>query len=94
MIVATKAMKRIGLWVRLCGWEVALLIAAVQFAFWVIEPNDLEVWCERNAFGKIRRGSYGGYGASRPKFKTVNEREQGFVDVMRRVSQATVAGGF
>lgn len=79
-VVASEVMKRVGLWVlRLGGWEVALIIGAVQILIWAISPSALEEWCERNAFGRCSVGRLGGFGATSPKFKSIKEQDAAFV---------------
>jgi hypothetical protein len=92
LIVASETMKRVGMWVlRLGGWEVTLIVTAVQAFIWAISPNDLEIWCERNAFGKVRKGSFAGFGASDPKFKGTSEQDDSFIAAMGSVSARTIA---
>ncbi len=51
-VVASQAMKRLGVWIlRLGGWQVALALLVIEVLIWVISPNDLEKWCMNNAFG-------------------------------------------
>lgn len=52
-IVASQAMKRVGVWIlRLGGWQVALALLVMEVMIWAISPNDLEKWCASNSFGK------------------------------------------
>jgi len=85
--VASLAYKRIGLWVlRLGGWEATLVIASIQGLIWAISPNELEVWCERNAFGRVKPGLFAGFGATDPKFNNTKEQDHGFAAAMGAVS--------
>ena len=94
VLIASQAMKRVGLWVlRLGGWEVALIIAAVEGMIWAIRPNELEIWCQRNAFGKFEEGWLGGLGATDPKFKTVKEQEDAFLTAIGTVTARATSGG-
>ncbi len=66
-IVASQAMKRVGVWIlRLSGWEVALILLAIEALIWAISPNELEKWCASNSFGKGAEKKVGGsYSAAR-----------------------------
>lgn len=56
-VVASQAMKRIGLWMlRLGGWQVGLAVLATEVLIWALSPNDLEKWCMSSAFGKRSAG--------------------------------------
>ncbi len=91
--VASLAYKRIGLWVlRLGGWEATLVIASIQGLIWAISPNELEVWCERSAFGRVKPGLFAGFGATDPKFKNTKEQEDGFAAAMGAVSAKVTEG--
>lgn len=86
-ILASVTMKRIGLWVvRLGGWEVTLAVTAIQGMIWAISPNALEVWCERNYFGKVTKGGLFGFGASDPHYPTVKEQNEAFLTAMGEVT--------
>lgn len=41
----------------LAGWEVALIIVAIQLLIWYFTPDALEEWCETCAFGKKSFGT-------------------------------------
>lgn len=74
-IVATEAMKRLGLWILRVGtWEVTLVIAAVQGLIWAMEPSALEKWCKQNEFG-----------ASNSGFKSYEEQEFAFIRALGSV---------
>jgi len=62
----------------LAGWEVGLAVVALQGLVWVLSPNELEVWCERNYFGKVREKNMIGFGGSEPKYKTSEEQSKAF----------------
>ena len=52
-VVASQAMKRVGVWIlRLGGWEVALALLVIDALVWAVSPNDLERWCMNNPFGR------------------------------------------
>ena len=84
--LASKTMMRVGSWVlRLGGWEVALVITAIQGMIWVISPNALEVWCERNYFGKVSEGGWLGLGSSTPHYKKIIEQDEAFSTALGKV---------
>jgi len=64
--------------VFLAGWEVAAALIAIQVTIWVISPNALEVWCERNFLGKIRQKNVFGLGGTESKYKNFAEQEGAF----------------
>ncbi len=78
-VVASQAMKRLGVWIlRLGGWQVALALLVIEVLIWVISPNDLEKWCMNNAFG-----TNAGHGKSERTFggkpySTPREQKQAF----------------
>lgn len=41
----------------LVGWEIALVMIAIQFLIWYFVPDKLEEWCETCVFGKRRFGT-------------------------------------
>lgn len=86
-VLASQTMKRIGLWVvRLGGWEITLVVTAIQGVVWMISPNALETWCERNHFGKASEGGWLGFGASKPYYKTLKEQDEEFFSAMGEVT--------
>jgi hypothetical protein len=85
--LASQSMKRIGVWIlRLGGWKAALTMAAIEGTVWALSPNDLELWCEENAFGKVKEGWLFGIGESGPKFRSAKEQEETFMAAMGSVS--------
>jgi len=62
----------------LAGWEVAVAVLALQGAIWVLSPSQLEVWCERNYFGKVIPKRFLGFGGSEPKYKSAKEQGEAF----------------
>ncbi|MET4615089.1 hypothetical protein ABIA71_000651 [Stenotrophomonas sp. 2619] len=86
-LLASHAMKRVGVWVlRLGGWEVALVIAAIQGLIWALSPNELEIWCKKNAFGKGQIPGLFGFGSGGGKFNNVDKQEESFIAAMGRVT--------
>ncbi|AKN93796.1 hypothetical protein ACU13_12965 [Xanthomonas oryzae pv. oryzicola] len=87
-VLAKASMKRIGVWIlRLGGWEVTIALLAIDLLVYMIEPDELEKWCERNRFGKTSEGGWLGFGASAPHYKTLKEQDEGF---QKAISQVTV----
>jgi hypothetical protein len=85
--LASQSMKRIGVWIlRLGGWKAALAMAAIEGTVWALSPNDLELWCEENAFGRVKEGWLFGIGESGPKFRSAKEQEETFMAAMGSVS--------
>lgn len=41
----------------LVGWEIALILVAIQLLVWYFTPSALEEWCETGAFGRQRFGT-------------------------------------
>lgn len=62
----------------LAGWEVAVAVLALQGVIWVLSPNALEVWCERNYLGKKVPRNILGFGGSDPKYKSPKEQSEAF----------------
>lgn len=80
-IVASQAMKRVGVWIlRLGGWQVALALLVMEVMIWAISPNDLEKWCASNSFGK----SVGKRGAN--LYATAREQRLAFEKALGSVS--------
>lgn len=80
-IVASQAMKRVGVWIlRLSGWEVALILLAIEALIWAISPNELEKWCASNSFGKGAEKKVGG------SYSTAREQQLAFEKALGAVS--------
>lgn len=80
-IVASQAMKRVGVWIlRLSGWEVALILLAIEALIWAISPNELEKWCAKNSFGKGAEKKVGG------SYSTAREQQLAFEKALGAVS--------
>lgn len=87
------ALMGLGRWVLyLAGWQVAVGVTAVQGLIWVLSPNDLEDWCERNYFGKVRKKNFLGFGGSGSKYATVEEQEDAFQKAIANVGIAPPEG--
>ncbi|PPV04055.1 T6SS effector BTH_I2691 family protein, partial [Xanthomonas bromi] len=87
-VLAKASMKRIGVWIlRLGGWEVTIALLAIDLLVYIVEPDELEKWCESNRFGKTSEGGWFGFGASAPHYKTLKEQDEGF---QKSISQVTV----
>ncbi len=63
---------------RLGALEVTLVLSAIEVLVWALTPNALEKWCEANCFGRVQEGSFLGFGASEPQYKTKKEQEDAF----------------
>ena len=86
-VLASDAMKRAGLWIiRISGWELALAITTIQCFVWIISPNELEVWCERNYFGKISQGKWFGFGESKSHYEKLKEQDEAFSGAIGKVT--------
>ncbi|MDT3470373.1 T6SS effector BTH_I2691 family protein [Stenotrophomonas maltophilia] len=80
-IVASRAMKRVGVWIlRLSGWEAALIMLAIEALIWAISPNELEKWCESNSFGKRPETKVGS------SYATAREQQLAFENALGAVS--------
>ncbi|HGM5882977.1 TPA: T6SS effector BTH_I2691 family protein [Stenotrophomonas maltophilia] len=78
-VVASQAMKRLGVWIlRLGGWQVALALLVIEVLIWVISPNDLEKWCINNAFGKNSGRGKGERTFGGKPYLTPREQRQAF----------------
>ena len=77
---------RAVLW--LGGWEVAVVITAIQVMVWVLTPNALEEWCERNCFGRVREKNRYGFGGSEPKYQTRKAQADAFASAVNGVGIA------
>lgn len=91
--LASPSMKRIGVWIlRLSGWKAAVVVAAIDGTVWALSPNDLELWCKRNSFGKVEEGWLFGLGASGQKFRSAKEQEEAFMAAMGSISTRSSEG--
>ncbi|HGM6069939.1 TPA: hypothetical protein ACKP39_003663 [Stenotrophomonas maltophilia] len=78
-VVASQAMKRLGVWIlRLGGWQVALALLVIEVLIWVISPNDLEKWCMNNAFGTNAGHGKGERTFGGEPYSTPREQKQAF----------------
>ena len=80
-IAASQAMKRVGiLIVRSSGWEVALILLAIEVLISAISQNELEEWCASNSFGKRAEKKVGS------SYATAREQQLAFEKVLGAVS--------
>ncbi|MGS0538893.1 hypothetical protein [Xanthomonas oryzae] len=87
-VLAKASMKRIGVWIlRLGGWEVTIALLSIDVLIYLVEPDELEKWCESNRFGKINEGGWLGFGASAPRYKKLREQDDAF---QKAIGQVTV----
>jgi len=78
-VVASLAMKRLGVWIlRLGGWQVTLALLVIEVLIWVISPNDLEKWCLNNAFGTNSGRGKGERTFGGKPYSTPREQKQAF----------------
>ncbi|WNJ27216.1 T6SS effector BTH_I2691 family protein [Xanthomonas translucens] len=90
-VLAKASMKRIAGWMlRLGGWEVTVVLLAIDVLIYTIEPDALEKWCESNRFGKIKEGGLFGFGASSPRYKAVKEQDEAFQKAIGQVTARPV----
>ncbi|AJQ89544.1 hypothetical protein BE73_22925 [Xanthomonas oryzae pv. oryzicola] len=86
--LAKASMRKIGGWLlRLGGWEVTIVLLSIDLLIYLVEPDELEKWCESNRFGKINEGGWLGFGASTHKYKELKEQDDAF---QKAISQVTV----
>ncbi|UXW40480.1 hypothetical protein IXO675_010560 [Xanthomonas oryzae pv. oryzae] len=63
-VLAKASIKRLaGLILRIGGWEVTIMLLAIDVLIHTIEPDALEKWCESNRFGRVVEGGWFGIGA-------------------------------
>ena len=70
------------------GWQVAVGITAVHAMIWILAPNALEEWCERNHFGRVREKNRFGFGGSKPKYRTREAQAEAFASAINDVGIA------
>ncbi|UXW32855.1 hypothetical protein IXO644_009845 [Xanthomonas oryzae pv. oryzae] len=86
-VLAKASIKRLaGLILRIGGWEVTIMLLAIDVLIHTIEPDALEKWCESNRFGRVVEGGWFGIGASNPRYKTLKEQEEGFQKAISEVT--------
>ncbi|QBG90873.1 hypothetical protein EYR26_03580 [Xanthomonas oryzae] len=86
-VLAKASIKRLaGLILRIGGWEVTIMLLAIDVLIYTIEPDALEKWCESNRFGRVVEGGWLGIGASNPRYKTLKEQEEGFQKAISEVT--------
>ncbi|AKN92670.1 T6SS effector BTH_I2691 family protein [Xanthomonas oryzae] len=87
-VLAKASMRKIGGWLlRLGGWEVTIVLLSIDVLIYLVNPDELEKWCESNRFGKINEGVWLGFGASSPKYKELKEQDDAF---QKAIGQVTV----
>ncbi|WP_242629053.1 hypothetical protein [Xanthomonas oryzae] len=85
-VLATQGMRRLGLLIlRLGALEVTLVLSAIEVIVWALTPNALEKWCEANCFGRVQEGSFLGFGASEPQYRTKKEQEDAFQQALGEI---------
>ncbi|MGS0515785.1 hypothetical protein ACQR5T_01420 [Xanthomonas oryzae pv. oryzicola] len=64
-----------------------IVLLSIDLLIYLVEPDELEKWCESNRFGKINEGGWLGFGASTHKYKELKEQDDAF---QKAISQVTV----
>jgi len=86
-MVASQAMKRIGVWIlRLSGWEVALALLVIEALIWAVSPNDLEKWCMNNPFGRNLESATGERLFAGKRYSTAQDQKSAFDKAIGSVS--------
>ncbi|HFF3760630.1 T6SS effector BTH_I2691 family protein [Stenotrophomonas forensis] len=89
-VVASQAMKRLGVWIlRLGGWEVTLAVLVIEALIWAVSPNDLERWCMNNPFGRKAEREKGVRIFSGQPYTAAREQKLAFDQAIGSVSLRT-----
>ncbi len=86
-VLAKASMKRMGIWIlRLGGWEVTVVLVALDVVIYLVDSDALEKWCQSNVFGRVYKGAWLGFGATSPHYEGLSEQNERFMDAIADVS--------